>query len=42
MSDLLLMIAGPVLWWITGNARYMILTVLGVAWFMLDVLLLAT
>jgi hypothetical protein len=42
MSDLLLMIAGPVLWWITKNKRYMILTAFGLLWFFLDVLLLAT
>lgn len=41
MWDLGLMIAGPVLWIITKNKRWMILTLLGVVLFVVEVLLIA-
>ena len=41
MIDLALIVGGPVLWLITKNRRWMILTVLGIAWFVIDVLYIA-
>ena len=39
--DLLLIVAGVVLAFVTKNKRWLILTVLGIAWFTIDVLSLA-
>ena len=39
--DLLLIVAGLVITFATKNKRWLILTVLGVAWFIVDVLSLA-
>ena len=36
--DLLLIVAGVVLAFVTKNKRWLILTVLGIAWFIVDVL----
>ena len=41
MIDLALIVGGPVLWLITKNRRWLILTVLGIAWFVIDVLYIA-
>ena len=41
MWDLGLMVAGPVLWAITKNRRWMILTLVGVGLFVLEILLIA-
>ena len=39
--DLLLIVTGVVLAFVTKNKRWLILTVLGIAWFLFDVLSLA-
>jgi hypothetical protein len=39
--DLLLIVAGLVITFATKNKRWLILTVLGIAWFCVDVLLIA-
>lgn len=38
MIDLLLMVGGLVGWFITKNKRWLILTIIGIVWFILDVI----